>query len=151
MPEVDGKPVSPDIPCNVQSCLKVVGGSLDWLQIIRSNDLFLGLPYNLIQWTSLQEVFAGWIGLAVGSYNQVSDSLHVYDRDSSYLNQVDGTVYAKNVDSIALPREESELAFRQMETCLEVLISNGRSAIPELSSKNPHWTRVQKLASTLLR
>lgn len=86
LPAADGTPVSSDIPCNVQSCLKIASGRLEWLQVIRSNDLFLGLPYNLIQWTTLQEILAGWIGVQVGTYNQVSDSLHDYDRDVNVMD-----------------------------------------------------------------
>jgi thymidylate synthase len=135
LPDVDGTPVSADIPCNVLSCLKVVGGCLEWLQIIRSNDLFLGLPYNIIQWTTLQEVLAGWIGVQIGSYNQVSDSLHVYDRNASLLEGTDSSIYAENSDSISLPMGESELSFRNLESCLERLLADGTSAIPELLKK----------------
>jgi hypothetical protein len=40
LPQPDGTPVSKDIPCNVISCLKMVDGHLEWLQLIRSNDIF---------------------------------------------------------------------------------------------------------------
>ncbi len=55
-------------------------GRLEWLQIMRSNDLVWGLPYNIVQFTSMQEIVAGWLDIDVGTYNQVSDSLHVYER-----------------------------------------------------------------------
>ena len=60
MPNPDGTPVNDDIPCNVLSVPKVRDGRLEWLQVIRSNDAFCGLPYNLVQFTSLQEILAGW-------------------------------------------------------------------------------------------
>lgn len=56
-------------------------GRLDWTQIIRSNDIFLGLPHNLVQFTTLHEVMAGWLGVQMGSYNQLSNSLHLYEKD----------------------------------------------------------------------
>lgn len=77
-PVDDGKPRNPDIPCNLMSHLLVREGKLHWLQIMRSNDLMWGTPYNFIQWTSLQEVVAGWLGLEVGQYTHVASSLHVY-------------------------------------------------------------------------
>lgn len=79
LPNEDGSPMDSDIPCNVTSLLKVRDGKLDWVQVMRSNDLFLGLPYNLIQFTTLQEVLAGWIGVQVGEYHHISDSLHIYE------------------------------------------------------------------------
>lgn len=82
MPTGEGKPVSPDIPCNVMSLLKVRDGRLHWTQIMRSNDIMRGLPYNIIQFTMLQEVMAGWLGCDLGEYFHLSDSLHVYERDA---------------------------------------------------------------------
>ena len=61
--------------------LKVRDGALEWTQILRSNDVFRGLPYNFVQFTMMQEIMAGWLNLRVGSYNQLSDSLHIYDSD----------------------------------------------------------------------
>lgn len=80
-----GEPRSSDIPCNVISMLKVRNGLLEWTQTMRSNDLFRGFPYNVVQFTILQEVMAGWIGVDVGSYVQYCDSLHIYDRDTLAL------------------------------------------------------------------
>jgi thymidylate synthase len=137
LPQPDGVPVSKDIPCNVISCLKVVDRQLEWLQIIRSNDIFLGVPYDLVQWTTLQEILAGWIGVEIGSYNQVSDSLHVYDRDIDQLALIDSTTSAENHDSIALPRDRSDFCFSCLESNLERLINDGSPIIPELLRRTP--------------
>lgn len=80
-PTPDGQPQSPDIPCNLVSMLKVRNGRLDWTQIMRSNDAYRGLPHNLVQFTFLQEVIAGWAGIPPGLYTHWSDSLHLYDLD----------------------------------------------------------------------
>ena len=62
------------------------GNKLEWLQVMRSNDLIWGTPYNFIQFTTLQEIMAGWLGVEVGAYNHISDSLHVYERHWDVLN-----------------------------------------------------------------
>ena len=123
LPHPDGSPVAQDIPCNVFSLLKVRAGKLEWLQVIRSNDLFLGVPHNFVQFTALQEVMAGWLGIDCGAYHQVSDSLHMYDHDEE-------NVFASallpdlpsSTDSLALPKEPSEAAFRELERRVEWLI-----------------------------
>jgi thymidylate synthase len=103
---------------------KVRDGKLEWLQIIRSNDLFLGVPHNFVQFTCLQEIMAGWLGIECGSYNQISDSLHLYARDAkSVLDSIPLAYVAPNADSIALPREASELAFEELEHRIERLIA----------------------------
>jgi thymidylate synthase len=76
----DPAPRSRDIPCNIVSHLLLREGKLEWLQVMRSNDLIWGTPYNFIQWTTLQEIVAGWLGAEVGTYTHISDSLHVYER-----------------------------------------------------------------------
>ena len=43
-PDEDGTEAAPDIPCNICAMLKVRNGRLEWTQIMRSNDLFRGLP-----------------------------------------------------------------------------------------------------------
>jgi thymidylate synthase len=126
LPQADGAPADPDVPCNVVSILKVRAGKLEWLQIIRSNDLFLGVPHNFVQFTCLQEIMAGWLGIECGSYDQISDSLHLYTRDEK--NVLGSSQLARvrpNADSLALPREESELAFRELESRIERVIAPG--------------------------
>ena len=81
LPAADGALADRDIPCNVVAMPKLRDGKLEWLQVIRSNDMFLGVPHNFVQFTSMQELLAGWLGVECGSYSQISDSLHVYDRD----------------------------------------------------------------------
>jgi len=123
LPDEGGNETNSDVPCNVISMLKVRNGKLEWTQVLRSNDLFRGLPYNVVQFTSLQEILAGWLDLQVGSYNQLSDSLHIYQRD---FKQIDASFTCHpqpNTDSLAHPRTESEGAFAEIATKVEQIIS----------------------------
>ena len=126
MPRPDGMPVDNDVPCNVTSTLKIRDGKLEWLQIIRSNDMFIGLPYNLIQFTSLQEIMAGWLGVECGSYNQISDSLHVYERNEEDIRKSSKSTARTitNTDYLALPREESEPIWKELERRTEQMIDS---------------------------
>ncbi len=85
LPQNNGTPNNEDIPCNICSLVKVRNQELEWTQIMRSNDLVLGLPYNLVQFTSLQEILASWLHVEVGTYNHVSDSLHIYEKSEPLL------------------------------------------------------------------
>lgn len=80
------EPRSADVPCNLVSHLMIRGGRLEWLQVMRSNDLMWGTPCNFVQFTCLQEIVAGWLDVDVGSYVHISDSLHVYERHWSDLD-----------------------------------------------------------------
>ena len=126
MPRSNGKPSDEDIPCNLVSILKVRNSKLEWLQILRSNDLFLGLPYNIVQFTSIQEILAGWLGIKCGTYNQISDSLHIYERDEGKIQDslpLTRTIF--NTDSLALPRKESELKWKELGNRIEQMIDPG--------------------------
>ena len=123
LPMPDGRPRAADIPCNVCAMLKISNGQLYWTQIMRSNDLILGLPYNIVQWTIIQEVVAGWLEVEVGPYSHYSDSLHIYDRDASFgLTQESQGIVLPAAD-LRLPLDESEATFRELERFLEELIT----------------------------
>ncbi len=130
LPDINGQPADPDIPCNLCSILKIRKGKLEWLQIIRSNDLFLGLPYNCVQFMSLQEIIAGWLGIGVGVYEQLSDSMHIYSKDFQYLELTDNTIVPLNSDSLVLPKPVSDVAFaeiaRRMQGMMISRISKSR-------------------------
>lgn len=119
LPNQTGEPRSEDIPCNMLSMLKVRDGRLEWFQVIRSNDIYLGVPYNFIQFTMLQEIIAGWLGIGVGTYNQVSDSLHVYDRDAKNVTRSVPTHEEKNSDSIAVSKDISDQLFAELSRKLD--------------------------------
>lgn len=119
-PDSKGAPVNPDIPCNLISMLKVRNGKLHWCQIIRSNDLFLGLPYNLVQFTTLQEIIAGWLCLKLGPYHQLSDSLHAYSHDLETIRLTQHENTATNTDHLNIQKEESEHFFEVLESRIDL-------------------------------
>jgi thymidylate synthase len=122
-PDQSGRPVANDIPCNVCAILKVRENRLEWLQVTRSNDLFLGVPYNFVQFTSLQEILAGWLNIDVGSYNQVSDSLHVYETDLLNLSSHGLSLSPANNDSISIPKTLSDRVFSELDSRITILAS----------------------------
>lgn len=127
LPQSDGQPRDSDIPCNTQSILKVRDGKLEWLQVMRSNDVFLGLPHNLIQFTMLQEVMAGWLGIEPGQYHHISDSLHVYDLDLAAM-QPDAAVGSAAADVFALPKGESAAVIATVVKAVEKIIDENHPA-----------------------
>ena len=110
-------------PANVLAMPKIRDGKLEWLQIIRSNDMFLGVPHNFVQFTCLQEILAGWLGVECGTYNQISDSLHVYDRHwEKVVNSSPFPCAALNRDYLTLSRAESDRVFKELEHRVEQMI-----------------------------
>lgn len=54
---------------------------LDMWVVMRSNDAWLGLPYDLGQFSLLQGAVAASIGARVGTYTHSAGSMHLYERD----------------------------------------------------------------------
>lgn len=68
-----------DRPCNMLLTFKLRYGALDLTVYNRSNDLHWGVfGANLCQFSTILEVMASWLGVKVGTYYQVTDSLHIY-------------------------------------------------------------------------
>jgi len=92
------------------------------MQVMRSNDLFLGTPYNFIQFTTLQEVMAGWLGLDLGSYCHLSDSLHVYEEYEGTNDKFSVSpcpVATKNCDQLGLPKLEFDATLKKVIDILD--------------------------------
>ena len=128
LPRESGEPVNMDIPCNIVSLLKIRSGRLELTQIIRSNDLFLGLPHNLIQFTSLQEIVAGWLEIDVAPYHQISDSLHVYEEHANCIQSIPGDVDERNTDDLRLPKVDSDRVLEELSSQLDLVASSESTA-----------------------
>ncbi len=121
MPLENGEPAACDVPCNIVSMLKVRERKLHWTQIIRSNDLIKGVPYNFVQFMMLQEIMSGWLGVEPGPYVQWSDSLHVYKEDYDALLRSVHEASPASTDDFALPKHHSDAALGYLSHSLDLL------------------------------
>ncbi len=150
LPNADGSPRSRDVPCNVVSLIKVRSGRLEWTQIMRSTDVHRGLPYNLLQFTVLQELLAGCLGLEVGSYHHWSDSLHAYVDALKEFSCGKATTEQENKDSLTLEpgavRPLVDELFQRAVGLTETNVSEARLeeliALPEAPGGFQNWLRL---------
>lgn len=133
LPLDDGTPRNEDIPCNIVSLLKVNDGKLEWSQIIRSNDLILGLPYNIVQYTTLQEIMAGWLEIDMGTYNQYSDSMHLYESNITKYRYDASIQCPHNKDTLSLAKPHSDAVINSVFQFM-VLLSSSKVEVSEIMS-----------------
>lgn len=95
---------SKDIPCNTQVTLRRVDGRLEMTVSNRSNDLWLGVPYNWFVFRVLQHLIADRLGISCGVQRHVSSCLHLYEKDFIAANRA-----ATNNRNVDLERKEAEL------------------------------------------
>lgn len=70
-----------DYPCTVSLQFEIDEGRLVMNTVMRSNDAWLGLPYDLFQFTQLQISVANTLGVLCGTYRHTTLSLHIYEEN----------------------------------------------------------------------
>ena len=88
-PKVDTVSEGEDVPCLQRLWFRVVDGSLNMNIHMRSNDLFKATFSNMIAFFGIHKLVAEKLGIPVGSYCHVADSLHIY---GSYFEEVQKTL-----------------------------------------------------------
>ncbi|MGH3936178.1 MAG: thymidylate synthase [Pseudonocardiaceae bacterium] len=89
-----------DVPCTLSYRFFLREERLHMHTTMRSQDLWLGFPYDIFTTTLIQELMAGWLGASVGEYHHHVDSLHLYDKNVTGA----GEVAAASVISAPMPK-----------------------------------------------
>ena len=70
---------SKDVPCTIGLHFMVRDGKLNCYSHMRSNDLWLGFPYDFYTFSMLSKFVADNIGVKLGYLVHNADSMHLYD------------------------------------------------------------------------
>jgi thymidylate synthase len=81
-PWLDNVDYKHDYPCTIALQFHMRDGLLEMNTIMRSNDAWLGLPYDVYQFTQLQHSVAYALNTLPGCYRHTALSLHLYERDA---------------------------------------------------------------------
>lgn len=74
--------------CTIALVFELRDGKLDCTGIMRSNDVWLGTPYDVVFFTELQKHIANKLGVAYGKYTHFAVSLHAYEKDIDRIREV---------------------------------------------------------------
>lgn len=77
-----------DEPCTIALQFMIRDGRLDCTAIMRSNDIWLGTPYDVAFFTELQKYIAKRLCVKYGWYTHFATSLHAYGRDLDKLQNM---------------------------------------------------------------
>lgn len=86
---------SSDVPCTLSLQFLLRDGELHMIATMRSNDLWLGLPYDMIMFVMLQAAIARELRVRVGRYVHHAGSAHVYRK---HWELTDGLRPAKRIE-----------------------------------------------------
>lgn len=133
---------SRDIPCNISICFKVRNKQLDMTVMNRSNDVFLGIPYNAFVFNTIQRYMAMKLGLPLGVQRHFTDSLHLYERDFARVDEIIETNSQEEIDTW----RNAPTAEYIFESIFEESHRISRHSVGELTSDatrnilNNYWT-----------
>lgn len=70
-----------DMPCTCLLQFLLRDGALHLTVYMRSNDIWMGFPYDVFSFTAMQIKMAFELGVDIGTYTHIAGSLHLYKRD----------------------------------------------------------------------
>ncbi|WBB47318.1 thymidylate synthase [Verrucosispora sp. WMMA2044] len=92
-----------DVPCTLGYRFFIRDGRLIMHTSMRSQDLWLGFPYDIFTTTLIHELMAGWLGVELGEYHHHVDSLHLYaDNAEAAAASLQGTEGTAELDPVAV-------------------------------------------------
>lgn len=72
---------SKDVNCTVCLQFFIRDNKLYLTSYMRSNDIWLGFPYDVFQFTAMQIIMSMQLGIELGAYTHIAGSLHLYERN----------------------------------------------------------------------
>lgn len=70
-----------DLPCTLSMQFIIRDNKLHLVVTMRSNDVWLGLPYDVFAFTCIQRLVADTLGVKCGMYTHQAGSLHLYEKN----------------------------------------------------------------------
>lgn len=85
----ENPPKTKDVPCTIM--FQFIRRPVDRLNLVvymRSQDCWLGLPYDLHNFTCFQIIVANLLGIKPGKFDLIQGSLHAYESDWDKINKL---------------------------------------------------------------
>jgi thymidylate synthase len=79
---------SKDVNCTVCCQFFIRDKKLYMTTYMRSNDLWMGFPYDVFQFTAMQILMSMQLGIELGTYTHIAGSLHLYKRNVIKLDSL---------------------------------------------------------------
>jgi thymidylate synthase len=134
-PEFDLGFITKDIPCNDLVMFKIRDGKLITTIANRSNDLHLGLPTNIFQFSFLTELISCCLGIELGTQTHNSQSLHIYEwndtariMNENFNLHPNNELYTKGAKELHIDfnfkHDTPTNRFREIECYLQTIVEN---------------------------
>ncbi len=103
-----------DIPCTVMLHFMIRGGKLHLTTYMRSNDIWLGFPYDIFTFTTILRQTAFTLNVQAGTYTHITGSMHIYDHNFRNIDMALKYSDPKLRDTGAMPIINSNYCLSRM-------------------------------------
>ncbi|HEX5796879.1 MAG TPA: thymidylate synthase [Candidatus Saccharimonadales bacterium] len=100
-----------NVPCPFTFTVNVIGGRLNLMNVVRSNDMILGFPHDVAGFALLQCILAQKLGVKPGIYTHTIANAHIYDTHYHAAEEL----IKRPVDSEPIKLELPENSFERSE------------------------------------
>ncbi len=148
---VDAVRASKDIPCAFGLFFHNRGGRLLTTVIMRSNNAFALLPFNLFEFSLLAEVVAVEAELDYGPVTYFAGSMHLYDSDADRARELLATSTDVSPTMVPMPRDISPLGELTRLAQFEADLRHGSASLSARSAQewldraardfSPYWAQ----------
>ncbi len=107
-----------NVPCPFSFTVNIIGGRLNMMNVVRSNDMILGFPHDVGGFALLQLILAQRLGVEPGVYTHTIANAHVYDTQYHAATEMIGRPTDHPAVHVALP----ERCFERSEKKEHVLV-----------------------------
>lgn len=98
-----------DEPCTIALQFLIRDNKLNCTTMMRSNDIWFGLPYDIVFFTTIQKIIANKLNIETGTYTHFVTSLHMYERNrkqiSNIVNNADVSEFTLDIDKLLKNKE----------------------------------------------
>lgn len=86
-----------DLPCTLSLQFLLRDGRLHLVATMRSNDVWLGMPYDVFTFTCIQRLVASALDVECGTYTHQAGSMHLYKKNAQGAKEAMRTPYHGNL------------------------------------------------------
>ncbi|WP_083205171.1 thymidylate synthase [Bacillus sp. FJAT-27264] len=126
-----------DIPCTCVLQYFIRDGKLNGITYMRSNDIYLGMPYDIFSFTMLQEILALELNVDLGSYTHMVGSLHIYEKHFDIFNSL--SEIENQTDQSMLSMTKEAVTSEQMALILQAEQALRKNEVIGDINLDPYW------------
>nr|AIA11926.1 Thymidylate synthase [uncultured bacterium] len=111
-----------NVPCPYTFTINIIGGRLNMMNVVRSNDMILGFPHDVGGFALLQLMLAQKLGVKPGVYTHTIANAHIYD-----------THYAAAEELMARPTDSQKIALKLPKDSYDRAEAKDASLVTEIN------------------